>query len=125
LNAAGPAGTLLALELALARRDEAAIPGGYEAVLHEAFMEYGASGRTWTRDEILGLVRGSPITDAISIEAFGADELAPGVYLATFDTVWVDPAGGREVRRHRSSIWIRTGDRYQVRFHQGTPVPGA
>ena len=33
-----------ALELALVRRDEAAIPGGYEAVLHESLVEFGSNG---------------------------------------------------------------------------------
>lgn len=121
---AGAADTLLALELALARRDEAAIPGGYEAVLHEAFLEFGSSGRTWSRAEILEALRAAPPTDAVSIEAFATHELAPGVYLATFETAGIDPANGLRVRRRRSSVWIRDGDRHRIRFHQGTPVPG-
>jgi ribonuclease HI len=124
LSAAGPAETLLALELALARRDEAAIPGGYEAVLDSDFVEIGASGRRWTRDEILELLASEPISDAVAIEAFETYEIGPDVVLAVYETAGIDPSAGRKVRRRRSSIWVRDGDRFRIRFHQGTPVPG-
>jgi ribonuclease HI len=124
LSAAGPTETLLALELALARRDEAAIPGGYEAVLDKDFAEIGASGRRWAREEILELLASEPFTDAVAIEAFGTYELGPGVVLAVYETVGIDQSDGQKVRRRRSSIWIRDGDRFRIRFHQGTPVPG-
>ena len=51
---------LLALELALAQRDEAAIPGGYEAVLAPDVLEIGSSGRLWTRAEILEALHAEP-----------------------------------------------------------------
>ena len=113
---------LLALELALARRDEPAIPGGYEAVLASDFLEIGASGRRWTRAEILEALHGEPPDDLIAIESFDCAELAPGVLLATFDTVATGP-GGVTVRGRRSSTWVRHDDRWRMRFHQGTPLP--
>ena len=112
---------LYALELALARRHVDAIPGGYDAVLDDAFLEYGASGRTWTRAEILDLLVASPRDDAVSIEDFDLDEVGQGVYLVRYDSVGV--LDGRTVRRHRSSLWLRRGDGFVLRFHQGTPVP--
>ncbi len=115
--------TILALELALARRDEASIPGGYEAVLAPDFTEIGASGKRWTRADILEVVHAEPPTEDISIEAFEIATLSAELVLATFDTT-SPAAGGVIARRHRSSIWIRAQDRWQVRFHQGTPVHG-
>jgi hypothetical protein len=35
----------------------------------------------------------------------------------------LDPAFGR--RAHRSSLWRRNGDRWQLSFHEATPAPGA
>jgi uncharacterized protein YhfF/N-acetylglutamate synthase-like GNAT family acetyltransferase len=114
--------TLLALELALAHRDEAAIPGGYEAVLAPDLLEIGSSGRRWTRAEILEALHAEPPNDAIAIESFDLSELAADVLLATYDAVATD-LDGVATRRRRSSTWIRGGDRWQLRFHQGTPVP--
>jgi hypothetical protein len=50
----------------------------------------------------------------VELVGFAVDELAPTVWLARYDTV----TGG--VRHHRSSIWIRSGDRFRMRYHQGT-----
>ena len=116
--------TLLALELALARRDEASIPGGYEAVLAPDFTEIGASGRLWSRAEILAALHAEPPTEAISIVAFEVANLSPDLVLATFDSDAPD-ADGVPIRRRRSSLWIRHTDRWQIRFHQGTPIADA
>jgi ribonuclease HI len=94
---------------------------GYVAVLAEAFTEFGASGRAWTRSDMLELLESAPRTDAVSLEAFDATEVAPGVYLVTDEAVGM--LEGRRVRRRRSSLWLRRGERFVLRFHQGTPVP--
>ena len=113
--------TLLALELALARRDEAAIPGGYEAVLADDFTEIGAAGRLWTRAEMLALMAGDTrATNAI--EDFVINELGAGLVLATYDAVGEAP-DGTPLRSRRSSTWIHRDGRWQMRFNQGTPVP--
>lgn len=111
---------LEALELALARRDEAALPGGYAAVLAPDFVEHGQSGRRWTRDETLAVLAREPRTDAPAIEAFEVVTLAPDVRLLTY--VLVVDAGGHVRRSRRSSTWIRDGSRWRLRFHQGTTV---
>ena len=113
--------TLLALELALARRDEAAIPGGYEAVLAPDFLEIGSSGRLWTRAEILESLHAEPPNASVTIESFQAADLGPDVVLASYDTHGIT-SGGEERRSRRSSIWVRHDDRWQIRFHQGTPI---
>jgi uncharacterized protein YhfF/GNAT superfamily N-acetyltransferase len=113
---------LRALELALARRDEPAIPGGYEAVLAPDFAEIGASGRRWTRGEILETLHAEPPDASIAIEAFEVAFLGPDLVLATYDAVGTTPDGA-DRRSRRSSIWLRTDDRWQLRFNQGTPIP--
>lgn len=103
---------LLRLELAIAQRRGADLPGGYAGVIHEAFHETGASGRRWTREEILGELDGAQ-ANSVGIERFEVERLAEGVVLATFDT------GGERPAR-RASIWVREGGRWRIRFHQGT-----
>ena len=107
------------LELALARRHAGAIPGGYVAVLDEGSTEFGASGRAWTRSDMLALLEAAPRTETVSLEAFDATEVVPGTYLVTYDAVGI--LDGRRVRRRRS--WLRRGERFVLRFHPGTPVP--
>jgi ribonuclease HI len=106
--------TIHALEVALARRDVDALPGGYDAVLDDGFVEVGQSGRVWTRDEMLMALAASPPDSSVELVEFTADELAPTAWLARFDTIV------QGVRYHRSSIWIRSGDRFRMRYHQGT-----
>ncbi len=123
-DASGPpadATTLRALELALARREEAAIPGGYEAVLAPDFIEIGSSGHVWTRAEILEALHAEPPNTSITIESFELVELAPDVLLATYDAIALG-ADGAPIRRRRSSIWVREDDRWQLSFNQGTPI---
>jgi len=105
---------LLRLELALAQRRPGDLPGGYEGVVHSSYRETGASGRSWTREAILEMLERAAPSD-VEIDAFAIEKVAAGVILATYDT-----AGARPARR--ASIWVRAGDRWQVRFHQGTPL---
>lgn len=103
------------LEVALARRDEAALPGGYEAVLDDEFEEVGRSGRVWTREAILEAL-GAATPSPIDVVDLSVVELAAGAWLVRYDTI----EGGS--RTHRSSIWVRSDRRLRVRFHQGTPA---
>ena len=104
---------LLRLELALAQRRLADLPGGTcEAVLHAEFREIGASGRWWTHDDTLEMLGGAEASD-VPIERFEIEELAPSVVLATYDT-----GGSRPARR--VSVWVLDGDQWRMRFHQGT-----
>ena len=111
---------LRALELALARRDQAAIPGGYEAVLHESLVEFGANGRVWTRDEVLEALTAGALTDSVGIEAFDVQVVRPGVFLVMFETTETDPATGLTARQRRSSLWMREADGFRLRFRQST-----
>jgi ribonuclease HI len=49
----------------------------------------------------------------VTIEAFEVERLADGVVLATYDVSGTRPS-------RRVSLWLRDGDRWRVRFHQGT-----
>ena len=81
-------------------------------LLHPAFTEIGASGRTYDREEILAAL--APLTD-VRAEEFVADEIAPDVILLRYLTT--GPSG----TSRRSSLWVREKGRWLLRHHQGTP----
>ncbi len=85
-----------------------------DALLHPEFVEIGASGRRWSRAEVLDeLTRETAVAEVEALDLV-VHQLAPDVALVTYST----RRGARLV--HRSSIWVRLGDDWTVRFHQGT-----
>jgi hypothetical protein len=86
-------------------------------LLHPGFREFGASGRYWDRMSIIeSLVAGiAPGPRPVVVSRLEGAQLAPDVVHLTFDT----ENNGR--RAHRSSLWRRTEDGWQMYFHQGTP----
>ena len=110
---------LLAFELALGRRDEAAIPGGYEAVIAPDFTEIGSGGTWWGRAGILAAIRSVPVDESVRITGFQLVEIDASTVLVTFDAFASTPDGTEHASR-RSSIWTRLDGRWQLRFNQGT-----
>lgn len=105
---------LLRLETALASRDPAGVEGGLMSLIADDFLEFGQSGRTWTAGSIREALD-VPSGESAVIEGFEVAELAESVVLVTYQTPGQPPV-------NRSSIWVRRGGRWQVRFHQGTPM---
>lgn len=85
-------------------------------LLHPEFTEIGASGRLWTRSEIIvSLVEDSrKSTEPIKATDMAGRLLAPGVVHLTY----VSDNGGRRARR--SSVWLWTEEGWRAYFHQGT-----
>jgi hypothetical protein len=110
-------GELHRLEAALANRDGSDVPEGLAALIADDFVEFGASGRRWTAAEVRALVEAGPdALPRLALEDFAAAELAPGVVLVTYRLAGERPS-------QRSSIWVRRGDGWAMRFHQGTLIP--
>ncbi len=107
-------------ELALARRDGAAIPGGLAGMLADDFEEFGASGRRWDRATVLDLLERAPTAD-VTIGSFTTIPIDERVILVTFRTTSRSPDGSP---RHawRSSLWVHREGRWRLRFHQATPT---
>jgi ribonuclease HI len=105
------AADVIALELALLEPAHRADRDFLERVLHPDFEEVGASGRRWPRDELIDTLLGDPGVHRPGAGEFEANELWPDAILLTYRT-----PGSR-----RSSLWLRAGGRWQLRFHQGTP----
>jgi hypothetical protein len=107
-------------ELALARRDGAAIPGGFPGLIDDQFVEFGASGRRWDRAAVLALLAEAPPAD-VTIEAFTDAPIGRHVVLVTYRSIARAP-GVPARHAWRSSVWVRRDGRWRLRFHQATPV---
>ena len=97
------------------RRDRARV----HDLLTEDFQEFGASGLVWTRKEIFDLLASETYIPP-SIQDFHCALIGEGVALVTYRAVRADAHTGLHIESLRSSIWTKIGDRWRLRFHQGT-----
>lgn len=109
--------TLFALETELLEPSVRNQPARVDALLADDFFEFGSSGRVWTKPVIIERLAGeAPILRRVS--DFAATLLAPDVALVTYRVERLDDGS----TTLRSSLWAREGNRWRMRFHQGTPA---
>jgi hypothetical protein len=89
------------------------------ALLADDFVEFGASGKIWTREEILALLATEEYHPPV-IESFECVRIAPDVALATYQAVRTDTTTGERSVTLRSSIWSKGPWGWRMRFHQST-----
>ncbi|MEI7743056.1 MAG: nuclear transport factor 2 family protein [Chloroflexota bacterium] len=106
------------LEAALAAADPAGLDGSLAGLVADDFLEFGASGRAWTADEVREALAGSTADGPVDLEAFEVSMPAPDVALVTCRLGPPRPS-------NRSSVRVGRDRRWQVRFHQGTLRPEA
>lgn len=87
------------------------------ALLHEAFREFGASGRTWDRSGIADALENDPGDVGAQAEEMRAIRLDQHVILLTYR------ARRPDRQSLRSSLWVHGAAGWQLFFHQGTPCP--
>jgi hypothetical protein len=108
----------LALLDPLVRRDRAKVA----ELLAEDFLEFGSSGRAWSREQILELLATEDYSPP-AMEDFKCTQLGEGVALVTYRTVRTFAKAASWSAVLRSSIWVRENGTWRVRFHQGTKEP--
>lgn len=97
-------------------------------LLADEFIEFGSSGRTYNKASILErLPREERHSASQSVQRtiteFAARRLASRIVLVTYSLgTWRDDPA-EAICSRRSSIWRLAGGRWQILFHQGTPVP--
>jgi ribonuclease HI len=89
-------------------------PAAVAALLDPAWEEVGRSGRRWSREEVLGAI--GPLEDPVTLEVLGVDRVGQDSLLLVWRAV---RASGEATLR--SSLWVRSGQRWLQRFQQGTP----
>ncbi|AIF48963.1 DUF4440 domain-containing protein [Dyella japonica] len=112
---------LLDLETQLHRQDVRADGIALRRLIAEDFFEFGVSGTVWTREAVIEALRG---------EAFSMREVSDfRLTLLADDVALVTYRGHRVATPHRpssdslrSSIWRLREGRWQMQFHQGTPL---
>jgi hypothetical protein len=114
---------LFSLELALLdraiRHDRARV----EPLLADNFQEFGASGKIWSRSQILDLLESEPARP-IAAQDFTCHSLAEGVALTPYRAVSNHPQTHEPLSTLRSSLWIFIAVKWKMRFHQGTRQQG-
>lgn len=98
------------------RRDRARV----SPLLADDFLEFGSSGRVWTRAEILDLLATETYARPEMVD-FACRRLAEDIALVTYKTIRTD-ANAKRTETLRSSIWTEKSGTWQVLFHQGTKV---
>jgi hypothetical protein len=114
-------GALMRLEEAMWREETRFDKAFMERALAPDFFEFGRSGRTYTRQQILDFPR-EPIASQLPLEDFRVRLLDANTAQLTYNSK-VRNQDVMECGR-RSSIWSRSGDTWVLRFHQGTPYAG-
>ncbi|WP_210650079.1 ribonuclease HI family protein [Nocardioides sp. SYSU D00065] len=102
---------VVAMERALLTDEVRADPAALAALLHPDWREVGRSGRLRTREELLD--EAAPV-GRVDVEVLSADRLRDDTILL----LWRTAGDGRSTVH--STVWVRTGGRWQARFHQET-----
>jgi ribonuclease HI len=87
-----------------------------DELLDSDFQEIGASGRLWTRAEIISTLVTEPDSQHIECFSFVGRQIEPGLVHLTYET---DRAGRHALR---SSLWRQSDGGWKLLFHQGTLV---
>jgi len=90
------------------------------ALLHADFEEVGRSGRHWSREAIVDMLLGETTPAEIVADNYVATELQAGVALLTYRAAHRQTDGSLARHTLRSSLWVKVGDGWQMRYHQGT-----
>ncbi len=117
-GAISDADRVIALERSLLTDEVRSDPAAMAANLHPDFVEHGASGRIWTRDDVVAELADPEgllgLEGPAELEVLGVEALAEGVMLVR----WRCRTG--EGESLRSSVWKRNGTVWRLRFQQGT-----
>jgi hypothetical protein len=85
-------------------------------LLAEDFVEFGSSGRVFTREQVVEALRTEPPVRITAAE-FAVRSLGPDTALVTYLAC---RQGEPPVHTRRSSLWRRRSGQWQMVFHEGT-----
>lgn len=89
-----------------------------DGILHPDFMEFGKSGNTYNKQDILDNMDGT-IKAKLPFKDLKVKQIGEGAFLLTYQAELIE--NDRKIVTNRSSIWI-SGETFQLLFHQGTLV---
>jgi hypothetical protein len=95
------------------------------ALLADDFLEFGISGKIWTRDQALEMLGKEDPTSTAStpaVQDLKCTFISDSVVLVTYKTQRTNSVTGKSSVTLRCSLWAMRMGIWQLRFHQGTPV---
>lgn len=92
-----------------------------DALLADDFLEFGSSGRVYDKPQVIAALLTETLS-SISLTDFRTKVLAPNVVLVTYQAICTNTTATAAVRSLRSSLWRLADGRWQLVFHQGTPL---
>ena len=113
---------LRALETELHRIETRRNTDRLDQLLHPEFVEFGRSGRRYSRREVLEEFAKGGEMPPVTTRNFELAQVGPGVVLLTYQSAHNDPSGALSRETLRSSLWVETATGWRMRFHQGTPI---
>jgi hypothetical protein len=112
---------LKALESELHRLETRQNRSRLDRLLHPEFLEFGRSGRRYSRNEVLAeFSSASAAMEAVHAQHVELVELGRGAALLTYVSTHKTATGELHRRTLRSSLWLETETGWRMRFHQGT-----
>lgn len=108
------------LEQLLLQRDTRSHRSQLEKLIHHQFHEVGASGRVFSKTEIIDALLADPDIDSVdqsttvTIAGPKLVALSPGCVLLRYRLA------GAHAQSERSSLWVKNNHQWQLYFHQGT-----
>lgn len=113
---------LRALEVELHHPGVPCSPQRLRELLHPQFHEVGRSGRPYDLETVVRFLASQQPPPDVWSGNFAVAALGHDAVLLTYESAHRGPDGGLTQRTHRSSVWLREGGRWQLRYHQGTPA---
>lgn len=109
---------LKSLEESLWRSETRFDLGHQEKVFAPDFFEFGRSGRIYTREQMVR-TSGQAIKAKLPLQNLEVHPLDANNVLVTY----ISEVQYTELEKaNRCSVWSKTANGWQLRFHQGTPV---
>jgi len=91
-----------------------------EKILHDDFLEIGASGKTYNKEQAIESLTGEANFSSAATD-FRFFQIAEGVALLTYHLKTHSPDFGSR-RSVRSSIWKLEENNWKLIFHQGSRI---
>ncbi|MDH4050858.1 MAG: nuclear transport factor 2 family protein [Rubrivivax sp.] len=89
-------------------------------LLHPEFHEVGRSGHQYDRDTVISQLSSHPAQSNVVSDGFAVVELCPQVALLTYRSAHIELGDVLGNHALRSSLWVKSGAVWQLRYHQGT-----
>lgn len=85
-------------------------------IIHEDYMEYGASGKIYHREDEWQYLLHLDADRPIEIMDFHREYIKEDVILVHYRSKHLD----KQKEALRTSVWVKTDEGWKIRFHQGT-----